>query len=748
MSTYVVGKDIQALVADIGSFSTKIGYAGDDHPQAVYNSTTAVERSNNNGSSSNFSRGPKRDFVTRSVDGGGEGNYDLVNPVDPVTGWLFSPPTDKSCGSSLSSNDAAGDDKPGDAWESHELVSDYLQHAFRNALGLDTSVSLDRAHNHPLLLLDKPHAPPAIRQRLLEIMFETHNLPAVFFLRDAIASCYAVGRTTATVVDVGYSSTMVTPVYEGFVETRGVLRNNACSARATEEHVLDMMDGIVKKQGGRRRKDRMRRTNQRRMEKEGNSNNASSSNNANNAASLAGGESSQKDQQQQSKNTNNTPPKRMSTKRDASGHFIKESTSQSTAPIPDYLMPLYQVRRAPSYAARSTPFHDWSRLTLARQIKEMGLGVAVGPMGYVSSAAIAKAAGEGGAAGGAADNAEGETTTAGVNNSINPATANSVFLTSSKLPYTLPDGTPVEITTASRCDVVELFFGNDEINTNYREQVLDESMQRLEEYETEIEEYIAEKEGDDEESEENNPNRMMGITSSSAGEAGDPYSTTSYRSENKSNRHGRGRKKTYYSPNTISKKLYSACLPYVRTAPPNANNGELGLDGPGSAVTGGGTGTTGGASSSGGVNDNYFHYLTSAPPAQMVCDAAFRCDRDQQASLLGNVVVCGGGSCITGAASVGSGLGGAAAGANLGTASMLGDEHAFPDRLREEVEAIVHRHTPGWRVKVTSPNISERAICSWLGGSILGSLGTFQDMWISRKDYEEFGSAIVNRKCP
>jgi hypothetical protein len=33
----------------------------------------------------------------------------------------------------------------------------------------------------------------------------------------------------------------------------------------------------------------------------------------------------------------------------------------------------------------------------------------------------------------------------------------------------------------------------------------------------------------------------------------------------------------------------------------------------------------------------------------MVCDSAFRCDRDQQASLLGNVVIlCGGGACITG----------------------------------------------------------------------------------------------------
>lgn len=79
--------------------------------------------------------------------------------------------------------------------------------------------------------LDKPHTPPALHQRLLELLFETHNLPAVFLLRDAVASCYAVGRTTGTVVDAGHSATMVTPVYEGFVETRGILRNVGCGAR-------------------------------------------------------------------------------------------------------------------------------------------------------------------------------------------------------------------------------------------------------------------------------------------------------------------------------------------------------------------------------------------------------------------------------------------------------------------------------------------------------------------------------------
>jgi actin-like protein 6A len=213
MSTYTVGRDCQAMVCDIGSHSTKIGYAGDDHPSAIYNS---------DGTRSNFTKGgPRRDFVTRCCCSGGDddGAYQLANPIDPVTGWLFSSPS--------SNFNEGGNGNSVDAWESHELVSHHLRHAFEHALGLDNSSSNEQACHHPLLLLDKPHPPPALRQRLLELLFETHNLPALFLLRDAVASCYAVGRTTGTVVDAGHSATMVTPVYEGFVETRGILRNVA-----------------------------------------------------------------------------------------------------------------------------------------------------------------------------------------------------------------------------------------------------------------------------------------------------------------------------------------------------------------------------------------------------------------------------------------------------------------------------------------------------------------------------------------
>ncbi|KAL3798729.1 hypothetical protein ACHAWO_012088 [Cyclotella atomus] len=654
MSTYLPNPSLAPLVADFGSFSTKIGFAGEDHPSAIYHSSTAAQR-NDSYNPSRLVSPPRRDFVTRTLESDNDGNYDLVNPIDSITGWPISRPA-HCMASSLSANIVA----PSDAWESFELINHYMEHSLHSGLGIESRAS------HPLIMLDKPHTPPPLRQRMIEVLFEQNSLPAVFLLRDAIASCYAVGRTTATVVDCGYSSTTVTPVYEGFVERRGVRKNNACGAKDVDERILQMMDGLVV-QAGRKRKDRLKRINAKRVAERG----------SGAGASL---ESS---------------PSKQAPKRDSSGHFVKRS-SVSEYPIPDYFMPIYQVRRAPIYNTRKDSFHHWARMALAREMKEGGIGAAVGSMGYVAS-------------------------TSEENNGTN-----AMFMTANKTPYTLPDGTDVEITANARCDIAELYFGNDKYNTSYRERVLEESKARLDEYVADVGEYCNSWEPSEEDK------KAMASSGNSSG-AGDAYSTTSYRGE-KSSRHGvrRGGNSTIYSPATISAKLFSACLPYLRTAPPKSSTEPMN-----------GTGSTASTSLD---DDRCFNYLTSAPPAQMVCDAAFRCDRDQQGALLGNVVVCGGGACLPGVS--GANVMGAPVGA--ATAGPLGqmNEDAFPDRLREEIEAIVHQHTLGWRVKVTSPNVTERSICSWLGGSILGSLGTFQDMWISKQDYEEYGSAIVNRKCP
>ena len=45
------------------------------------------------------------------------------------------------------------------------------------------------------------------------------------------------------------------------------------------------------------------------------------------------------------------------------------------------------------------------------------------------------------------------------------------------------------------------------------------------------------------------------------------------------------------------------------------------------------------------------------------------------------------------------------------------------------------------------PNSVERSFSSWIGGSILSCLGTFQCLWISKSEYEESGKTIIEKKC-
>ncbi|XP_076455935.1 actin CyI, cytoplasmic-like [Babylonia areolata] len=64
------------------------------------------------------------------------------------------------------------------------------------------------------------------------------------------------------------------------------------------------------------------------------------------------------------------------------------------------------------------------------------------------------------------------------------------------------------------------------------------------------------------------------------------------------------------------------------------------------------------------------------------------------------------------------------------------------DRLNKEMSAMAPSSI---KVKVIAP--PERKYSVWIGGSILASLSTFQQMWISKQEYDECGPSIVHRKC-
>ncbi|EXL47609.1 actin, alpha skeletal muscle [Fusarium oxysporum f. sp. radicis-lycopersici 26381] len=64
------------------------------------------------------------------------------------------------------------------------------------------------------------------------------------------------------------------------------------------------------------------------------------------------------------------------------------------------------------------------------------------------------------------------------------------------------------------------------------------------------------------------------------------------------------------------------------------------------------------------------------------------------------------------------------------------------DRMQKEIVALA---PSSMKVKVVAP--PERKYSVWIGGSILASLSTFQQMWVTKQEYDESGPSIVHRKC-
>merc|ERR1719376_1252990 len=68
------------------------------------------------------------------------------------------------------------------------------------------------------------------------------------------------------------------------------------------------------------------------------------------------------------------------------------------------------------------------------------------------------------------------------------------------------------------------------------------------------------------------------------------------------------------------------------------------------------------------------------------------------------------------------------------------------DRMQKEIAALA---PSTMKIKIIAP--PERKYSVWIGGSILASLSTFQQMWISKQEYDESGPAIVHPSslhCP
>eukprot|EP01084_Bolivina_argentea_P190452 327280_1 len=99
---------------------------------------------------------------------------------------------------------------------------------------------------------------------------------------------------------------------------------------------------------------------------------------------------------------------------------------------------------------------------------------------------------------------------------------------------------------------------------------------------------------------------------------------------------------------------------------------------------------------------------------KMLHKSILRCDSDIRDELYENIILSGGNTMIKG----------------------------IQYRIQKEMKLFdVHE----MKINITAND--ERKYSSWIGGSIISSLSSFDDLLISRREYDEYGASIVHRKC-
>ena len=189
------GDEVGAIVLDVGSYSTRVGYAGEDSPKADFPTVIGIAPSKSDDDV----------METSNI----EDSSKIRDKLDYVVGTNYITAVREGLELQSPIQDGLIEN-----WDLFEHLLDYVY----------KKVIKSEREYHPLMMTEPAWNPKAKRAQLTELMFEKYQIPAFYLAKNAVLSTFANARSTALVVDSGWEQTSVVPVHDGYALTQAIVR--------------------------------------------------------------------------------------------------------------------------------------------------------------------------------------------------------------------------------------------------------------------------------------------------------------------------------------------------------------------------------------------------------------------------------------------------------------------------------------------------------------------------------------------
>ena len=191
----------KSIIIDNGSYLTKNGFSGESKPKSIFKTVIGYPK--------NFKQ-PVRieDDITYHVGNEAIKQHEKLKLIPPIEYRLIN------------------------NWPALERIWKYT---------LYEDLKVDPKEN-PVLLTQSPLNFRANREKMQEIMFETFEVPSLLILDQSRLSLFASGRRTGLVVDLGYQTTYIVPLYEGYPLSHAIRRMDIGG-----KHITDYLIQLLQK---------------------------------------------------------------------------------------------------------------------------------------------------------------------------------------------------------------------------------------------------------------------------------------------------------------------------------------------------------------------------------------------------------------------------------------------------------------------------------------------------------------------